>query len=203
MTETRRNAVAAGVVALALICLFAWLSPGLALWLTFIPAMVLAYLAHLATTNRRAPDPAKVLPIYLLAFAWQFVHFAEEFTAGFNRRWPTEVFGADPMSLTMFVWINMISYAAFAVGGIAIYRGWRVPLLITWFFAVMGAMGNAVGHLVYDAVSGDLGFPGFYTSLGYWVIGPILIRRLWTSVRPGDEPSREKSTAQLARAGSV
>ncbi|GAA2298400.1 hypothetical protein GCM10010149_53930 [Nonomuraea roseoviolacea subsp. roseoviolacea] len=178
-----RSAVAAGVVAAALIALFAYLSPGLALWLTFIPAMVIAYGCHLATTNRRLPDASRVLPIYLVGLAWQFLHFGEEFMNGFNRRWPTEVFGAQAMSLPMFVWINMISYAAFAMGALAIYRGWRVPLLIAWFFAIMGAMGNAIGHPIYDLVSGDLGFPGIVTSLGYWVIGPILVHRLWTASR--------------------
>ncbi|WP_205826196.1 hypothetical protein [Microbispora catharanthi] len=179
-----RSTVAAGLVAAALIALFAYLSPGLALWLTFIPAMVIAYGCHLATTDRRLPDPSRVLPIYLIGLAWQFLHFGEEFMNGFNWRWPTQVFGANAMSLPMFVWINMISYAAFALGALAIYRGWRVPLLIAWFFAIMGAMGNAIGHPIYDLVSGDLAFPGIVTSLGYWVIGPILVYRLWTSARP-------------------
>lgn len=184
MSNTRKTAVAAGVIAAALITLFAWLSPGSALWWTFIPAMALAYPAHLATTNRRLPDPAKVLPIYLVGMAWQFLHFGEEFMNGFNRRWPTEVFGAQAMSLNKFVWINMISYAAFTIGALAIYKGWRVPLLIAWFFALMGAMGNAIGHPIYDLVSGDLTFPGIVTSLGYWVIGPILVYRLATAVSP-------------------
>ncbi|AQZ67978.1 unnamed protein product [[Actinomadura] parvosata subsp. kistnae] len=179
-----RPAVAAGVLAAALIVLFAYLSPGLALWLTFIPAMVIAYACHLATTNRRLPDPSRVLPVYLVGLAWQFLHFGEEFMNGFNRRWPTEVFGAPAMTLDLFVWINMISYAAFAMGALAIHRGWRVPLLIAWFFAIMGAMGNAIGHPVYDLVSGDLAFPGIVTSLGYWIIGPILVHRLWTAALP-------------------
>ncbi|NJP91435.1 HXXEE domain-containing protein [Nonomuraea sp. FMUSA5-5] len=179
-----RPTVAAGVLAAALIVLFAYLSPGLALWLTFIPAMVIAYACHLATTNRRLPDPARVLPVYLVGLAWQFLHFGEEFMNGFNRRWPTEVFGAQAMTLDLFVWINMISYAAFAMGALAIYRGWRVPLLIAWFFAIMGAMGNAIGHPVYDLVSGDLAFPGIVTSLGYWIIGPVLVHRLWTAALP-------------------
>ena len=57
MFDTRKTAIASGVVAAALIALFAWLSPGSALWWTFIPAMVIAYAAHLMTTNRRRPDP--------------------------------------------------------------------------------------------------------------------------------------------------
>lgn len=173
----------AGVVALVLICVFAVISPGTAMWWTFIPAMVIAYACHLASTAKHSPDPGRVLPLYLVALGWQFLHFAEEFAQGFHRRWPEDVFGAPAMSVDFFVWANMISYAAFIIGALALYKGVRVPMLIVWFFAVQGAMGNAVGHAVYSLVAGDVDFPGFYTSLGYWIIGPILIHRLWSSTR--------------------
>lgn len=182
----RNEAAAAGVLAVGLITVFAAISPGAAMWWTFIPAMVIAYACHLATSARIAPDPARVLPVYLIAVGWQFMHFAEEFMNGFYRRWPEDVFGAPAMSVEFFVWGNMISYTAFAIGALALYKGWRVPVLIAWFFAVQGAIGNAVGHLVYSIVSGDVGFPGFYTSLGYWIIGPVLIYRLWSSTRTPD-----------------
>ncbi|MEQ4720733.1 hypothetical protein [Nonomuraea sp. B19D2] len=93
----------------------------------------------------------------------------------------------------------MISYAAFAMAALAIYRGWRVPLLIAWFFAIMGAMGNAIGHPIYDLVSGDLAFPGIVTSLGYWIIVPILVHRLWTASLPDPAaaPGRRPMAAAL------
>lgn len=39
---------------------------------------------------------------------------------------------------------------------------------------------------MYSVVSGDVDFPGFYTSLGYWIIGLVLIHRLWSSTRTPD-----------------
>ncbi|MFW6773308.1 HXXEE domain-containing protein [Nocardioides sp. CPCC 205120] len=170
-------------VALLLIAVFAVVSPGPAMWWTFIPAMVLACVLHLMSTAVAAPDPAEVLPIYLIALAWQFLHFAEEYLGEFHRRWPEDVFGARPMSVDFFVGGNMAAYAAFTVGALALLAGWRVPLLVVWFFAVMGVLGNAVGHLVYAIVSGDALFPGTLTSLAYWIIGPVLLVRLWRSSR--------------------
>ncbi|WP_159500054.1 hypothetical protein [Microbacterium sp. 18062] len=87
------------------------------------------------------------------------------------------------MSAEFFVWGNMGSYAAFTLGALALYKGWRVPLLIVWFFAIMGVAGNAIGHLIYAVIAGDVWFPGTVTSLAYWVIGPVLILRLWRESR--------------------
>lgn len=183
LNKSHAVAPASIVLALVLIATFAYFSPGSAMWWTFIPAMVIACVLHLLSTARAAPDPERVLPVYLIALAWQFVHFAEEFTGEFWVRWPEDVFGADAMSLNFFVWGNMCSYAAFTIGALALYRGWRIPLLIVWFFAIMGIMGNAIGHPIYALISGDITFPGMFTSLVYWILGPILISRLWSSSR--------------------
>ncbi len=115
----------------------------------FIPAMVIACGLHLASTAKAAPDPARVLPICLAALAWQFLHFAEEYSGRFWIRWPEDVFGAPPTTVEFFIWGNMGSYAAFTLGALALFKGWRVPLLIVWFFAIMGAMGNAEGSRSY------------------------------------------------------
>jgi hypothetical protein len=58
-----------------------------------------------------------------------------------------------------------------------------VPLLIVWFFAIMGVAGNAIGHLVYAMITRDILFPGTITALAYWIIGPFLIKSLWQSSR--------------------
>jgi hypothetical protein len=189
--QHHRETAAAGALALVLIIVFAVISPGVAMWWTFIPSMITAYACHMASTARAVPDPDRVLPVYLIALGWQFLHFAEEFMNGFYRRWPEDIFDAPAMSVEFFVLGNMISYAAFAMGTLALFKGVRVPMLIVWFFAVQGVAGNAVGHLLYSLISGDLGFPGFYTSLGYWIIGPVLIHRLWATTRaPADQPRR-------------
>ncbi|WP_233561745.1 hypothetical protein [Halorubrum sp. Atlit-28R] len=122
-----------------------------------------------------------MLPVYLVAFGVQFLHFAEEFTTEFYTRWPVEVFNATPFELTTFVQINMVSYAAFALGAVAIYRGIKGPMLIVWFFTLMGVIGNGVLHPVYPILAtGEFGyFPGLYTSVIYLILGPILFYRLW------------------------
>ncbi|WP_267643885.1 hypothetical protein [Haloarchaeobius amylolyticus] len=127
------------------------------------------------------PDPSRVLPVYLVAFAVQFLHFAEEFSTEFYTRWPVEVFNAAPFELTTFVQINMVSYAAFALGAVAIYRGIKGPMLIVWFFTLMGVIGNGVLHPVYPILAtGEFGyFSGLYTSVLYLILGPILFSRLW------------------------
>lgn len=194
MTTYRREVVAATVAAAVAIIGFNFHPSPIALWWTFIPSMVIAYVCHLASTARRPTNASRVLPIYLVALAWQFVHFAEEFQGGFHRRWTEEIFGAPAMSAEFFVWANMASYAVFTLAAVAVYVRVpvRVPMLIIWFFTIMGVLGNAVGHAVYSILTGDLGFPGFYTSLAYWVIGPILIHRLWSARAGGRTNAKDE-----------
>jgi hypothetical protein len=179
LLATRRgDALLTGAAALAASTLFAKLSPGRSLKATFIPAMGAAYGCHLLTTNRAAPDPDRVLPLYLVALATQFLHLTEEFSTEFYRRWPEEIFHAPPMSPKKHVAINMVSYAAFTLGALGIFRRARAAMLIVWFFTLMGVVGNAIQHPLYAAkVKGY--FPGLYTSLVYWPLGPALVKRLW------------------------
>jgi len=176
-----RDAVLPGVMTLLLVAVFSYLSPGLSLIVTFVPAIILAYVCYLLTSFQQMPEPSRVLPVYLIAFGVQFLHFAEEFTTEFYTRWPVEVFNAAPFELTTFVQINMVSYAAFALGAVAIYRGIRGPMLIVWFFTLMGVIGNGILHPIYPILAtGEFGyFPGLYTSTIYLILGPILCYRLW------------------------
>jgi len=196
LKHERRSGVASASLATALIAVFVVVSHGLALIVTFVPAMVLALALHLATTNRRLPDPKRVLPVYLISAAWQFLHFTEEFATGFGRRWPVEVFHAAPYSPTAYVAINMVSDVGFVLAGLAIYRGWRVPLVIAWFFAIMGTVGNAIGHLVWCAIVRGY-FPGLWTSFGFWIVGPLLLKRMLEGGQ--HEPSREPHRAGPGR----
>jgi hypothetical protein len=180
-TLRSRDAILPGVMTLILVATFTYLSPGLSLIVTFVPAIILAYVCYLLTSFQQMPESSRVLPVYLVAFAVQFLHFAEEFSTGFYTRWPVEVFNAAPFELTTFVQINMVSYAAFALGAVAIYRGIKGPMLIVWFFTLMGVIGNGILHPVYPLLAtGEFGyFPGLYTSLIYLILGPILFFRLW------------------------
>lgn len=198
-----RDAILPGVVTLVLVATFAYLSPGLSLIVTFVPAIVLAYVCYLLTSFQQMPDPSRVLPVYLVAFGIQCLHFAEEFTAEFYTRWPVEVFNAAPFELTTFVQINMVSYAAFAVGAVAIHRGIRAPMLIVWFFTIMGVIGNGILHPVYPILAtGEFGyFPGLYTSVTYLILGPILFSRLW-EVRSDDSSAVKHDVETNGKIGS-
>lgn len=177
-----RDAIVPAVAALALMYLFAELSHGLSFWFTFIPAMALSYVCYMRTSYRRMPDPRRVLPLYLFGIGWQFLHFSEEFATHFYVRWPVEVFHAAPVGVTEFVVLNMISYAAFIAGGLAIWYRFQPLMLIVWFFAIMGMTANGIGHVIYPFVAGTVYFPGLFTALPYLVLGPMLIVRL---ARPG------------------
>lgn len=167
---------------------FAYASHGPSLTVTFVPAMALSYGLYLSRTARRPmPDPDRVLPLYLAALAVQFLHFAEEYITGFNVLWPA-LFGATPYAAGTFVAFNMAAYTAFILGALALYRGVRPPMLLVWFFAVMGVMGNAVLHPIYCLVVGGY-FPGLWTSLAYLVLGPLLLRRLWASQASAPRPT--------------
>lgn len=201
MDRQRRDAIIAGVIITAAIAFLAWLGTYLdtvlAMWVTFIPAAVLAYVAHLLTTNRRMPDPQRILPLYLLAFGWQLLHFAEEFSTNLQGRYPAEIFGGTAYSANFLVVFNMVAYFAFLVpGGIALYRGLHLPAITAWLFIMAGVVVNAILHPAISLVVGGY-FPGLYTSLLFWVLGPLLITLLWRETRPPATTSQAPVTATL------
>jgi len=162
------------------VVLFWRVSHGNTLRYTFVPAMGLAYLCHMASTAKQAPDPQEVLPLYQVALASQFLHFTEEFATGFERRWPEEIFHTEAYDLNTFVAINMVSYAVFTLAGLAMAKRVRPPLLLAWFFTLMGVLGNAIQYPIYALIVRGY-FPGLYSSLLYWALGPMLVRRLWAA----------------------
>jgi hypothetical protein len=166
------TAMAAGTIA-------AWmrLSHGNTLKYTFVPSMAVSWALYMRFLRKRMPDPEKLVPLYLLSLAWQFVHFVEENSTGFRYRWPLEIFGTRPYGSKQYVAINALSYAVFLAGGVALLRQIPAFSLPAVFFAVMGVMYNGVQHPIYSIkVKGY--FPGLWTGLVDLFIGPILLRRL-------------------------
>jgi hypothetical protein len=51
-------------------------------------------------------------------------------------------------------------------------------MIIVWFFAIGGVIGNAIWHPLLSLRVGGY-FPGLYTSFAYLIVGPILLKRLW------------------------
>ncbi len=77
--------------------------------LSFAPAMVLAFVCYLLTSYREMPKVERVLPIYLIALAIQFLHFTEEYVCGFHFRVTEIMAGMPPFNINVFVAFNMIA----------------------------------------------------------------------------------------------
>ena len=157
-------------------CVLFWIaSHGASLRVTFLPGMVIvwAVILWLWRTRQPLPTAAEVLPWYLIALAVQLVHFAEEFVTGFAEQFPHR-YGAAPYAVDMFVWFNMGAYAVFVVAAVALWHGGNRKLLVpVLFFVVYGTLANAVAHLTWAILEGAY-FPGLYTSLAFWILGPVL-----------------------------
>jgi hypothetical protein len=145
---------------------------------SFAPAMIVAFICYLRTSYREMPDPARILPLYLLALAIQFLHFTEEYIYGFQSRITEMMNGMPPFNPNVFLAFNMIACSLFLLAGLGMYKGMKFPMIIVWFYVIAGVMGNAIWHLLLTLKVGGY-FPGLFTSLAGWVLGPILLKRLW------------------------
>lgn len=143
---------------------------------SFVPAMVLAWICYLRTSYREMPDAARILPLYLIALAIQFLHFTEEYVYGFQFRIAEIIEGMPPFNDNVFVAFNMIAYCLFLLAGLGMSKGMRFPMIIVWFFAIC-VLGNAIWHLLLTLKVGGY-FPGLFTSFPGWILGPILLKRL-------------------------
>jgi hypothetical protein len=170
------NLVAASVIAITDIVIFFLVHP--AQKFVFVPAMILAFVCYLRMSRREMPKAERVLPIYLIALAVQFLHFTEEYLYGFDHRVSELMAGMPPFNTNVFVTFNMVAYAIFILAALGIYKGVRFSMIIVWFFVFGGVIGNAIWHPLFALRVGGY-FPGLYTSFAYLIIGPILWKRLW------------------------
>lgn len=176
MTADRTlNLIVPSLIAIVAIVIFFLVHP--AQRFSFAPAMVLAFVCYLRTSYREMPKAERVLPVYLLALAIQFLHFTEEYVYGFQFRVSEIMTGMPPFNVNVFVAFNMIAYGLFLLAGLGMYKGMKFPMIIVWFFAIC-VLGNAIWHLLLTLKLGGY-FPGLYTSLTGWILGPILVKRLW------------------------
>jgi hypothetical protein len=169
------NLIVPSLIAIISIVIFFLVHP--AQKFSFVPAMVLAFVCYLRTSYREMPKAERVLPVYLLALAIQFLHFTEEYVYGFQFRVTEIMAGMPPFNVNVFVAFNMIAYCLFLLAGVGMYKGMKFPMIIVWFFAIC-VLGNAIWHLLLTLKVGGY-FPGLYTSFAGWILGPILLKRLW------------------------
>lgn len=179
----RKDVAIATVVAAVMAATFTYVG-GRPLLVTFIPGVIVAWGIVLWLHIRRVELPSgnSLYPLYFGALAWQFIHFTEEFATGFRLGF-FPLYGHPAVSSELFVAINMLSYFIFAVAFILAFAfKLRFLLQPVAFFIIYGAIGNAISHVWWVALSGGY-FPGFFTALLYWLIGPILLARLLGGAR--------------------
>lgn len=156
--------------------IFLWVSLTLPVVLGFVPGVILTYFTYLFL-EKRPWDPHRILPMYLIALAVQFIHFAEEYLTDFTTKLP-ELLNQPPYPEDFWLVFNMIAYAVFVLGAIFLFQRKKEFFVIPLFFILVGVVFNGIAHVLLAAwVSGY--FPGLFTALVYLIIGPLLLRRIF------------------------
>ena len=176
---TQRDMIIASVITIIMGSFFTYLSHGKSLLVTFLPGLACAWSIYLLMFIKKIslPQTEKFTPIFLIALAAQFLHFAEEHGTGFISFFGIH-YGGAPYDDNIFTWFNMASYAIFTLGYVfGMYYDKRFLLMPAFFFICAGVLGNAIWHVVWFFETGQYQ-PGFYTALLYWIISPYLLYKL-------------------------
>lgn len=176
---SRRDFATGSVITLAMGAVFATLGHGLSLWVTFIPCLMVVWCVFAWMYARRIelPRAEAFAPLFFIALAVQFLHFAEEYVTGFRVAFP-ELYSGAPYDGDLFVVFNMCAYAVFAVACVLVfYRGVRFLIVPVLFFIMCGAMCNAISHTWWAVQAGGY-WPGLITAQLYWILGPALLYAL-------------------------
>src|ERR1044072_4577255 len=107
MTADRMlNLIVPALIAIICIVIFFLVHP--AQRFSFVPVMLVAFVCYLLTSYREMPEVERVLPIYLVALAIQFLHFTEEYIYGFQFRVTEIMAGMPGFNVNVFLAFNMI-----------------------------------------------------------------------------------------------
>jgi hypothetical protein len=177
-----RVGAAPAVLGLALVAFVtvAWVYLGATfVVIVFLPTVV-AFIAWLRTTYPHPVRSERVVAIYLLAIAVQFVHLSEEFV---NRFWDY----SNAMFAPAFLWderfftmLFMLAFPfLFVVGAIGLLLHTPFGNYLVWWFALGPNMANFVAHLVFPVIYGGY-VAGLYTAPLH---GAMSLFLLWTLVR--------------------
>ncbi|MBT8220270.1 MAG: HXXEE domain-containing protein [Bacteroidia bacterium] len=169
------------IIGIIAITSFALVATIISVVVVFIPLVIISYFFCLRFFSSQPPDPEKLLPLYLLALGIQFIHFTEEYLTGFVTKLP-QLFGQDPYSIDSWVVFNMVAYAVFILGAIAIYQKRRAYLIIPVFFVIAGVFMNSIAHILLTVYVGGY-FPGLLTALIYSVLIPLFVRQFKSAIQ--------------------
>ncbi len=139
---------------------------------------IIAFFVWLLTTYRYPVDGRKVLPLYVLAVAMQFIHMTEEFVAGFPQQF-SALTGAD-FSPDKFVLIAVLGFGAvYMLAGFGLVRQNPIANYVLWFFLIGPAgLVNTIAHFTFPLLIGHPYFPGLITVLLPTITGTMLAWRI-------------------------
>ncbi|MBZ5537965.1 MAG: HXXEE domain-containing protein [Acidobacteriia bacterium] len=120
-------------------------------------------------------EPAAILPVYLLGLSIQCLHFCEEYVTGFQQGFRA-LFGYR-WSDRQFVVFNLVWLSIFVLAALGVSIKTRLAYLIVFFFALIGGIGNGIGHLVICIIQQRY-FSGSLTAPFCLIVGVTLMARL-------------------------
>ena len=138
--------------------------------------LVLSLFCWLAGGNESRRIHPRLGPLFLLSIPIQTVHFLEEYTGGVYRTLP-ERFGLEALDPARFLHFNLIWIAIFITAAVGVFVRFRPALVIVWFMALIGGIGNFILHGGLTLTDGTYA-PGTASALVNLVIGLGLISLL-------------------------
>lgn len=145
-------------------------------WMTavFLFFLIVSLCYYFFIYPKNSVHDLRLVQWYYVALAVQCVHFIEEYIGKFYILFPA-LFEMPPISKDEFVIFNLLAYAIFILGGIAIFRNARSFMLIPIFFILLGVMANGIVHVLLALWNGGY-FPGLYSAIAYLFLGPFLLK---------------------------
>jgi Protein of unknown function with HXXEE motif len=139
---------------------------------------IIAFFVWLLTTYRHPVDGRKILPLYILAVAMQFIHMTEEFVAGFPQQF-SALTGAN-LSPDTFVLVAVLGFGTvYMLAGLGLVRQNPIANYVLWFFLIGPAgLVNTVAHFTFPLLIRHPYFPGLITVLLPTIAGTTLAWRV-------------------------
>lgn len=125
--------------------------------------LVTALLAWLATGAGRHRPHRMVGPLYLVTIPMLILHGVEQSSGRLYDTLPRR-FGLEPFQASQFVGFNLVWLAIFLLAAVGAFSGNRLSLLVVWFVALLGCIGNALFHGLI-ALQDGAHVPGVITAL--------------------------------------
>ena len=176
MLKMKKPLIIPLLIVILLIVVFLFVSVRLSSVIIFIPGVIVTYFVFLNTFYKKAPDPEKILPLYLLAVGIQLLHFTEEYLTGFIVALPG-LLGQEAYPMDYWIVFNMVAYFIFILGGIILFKEVKELMVIPLFFILVGVVFNSIAHILLSIYVGGY-FSGLFTALIYAAIAPVLVQRV-------------------------